>query len=248
LLPFAVSQARLLLPCSRVVVVDSSPYPDRKLLAGLGVVSVFTPNVTLGFARQVGLLEAKSGVFVFLDDDVILEKDWFNKMFSALAANPKAVGASSKVIFGYKTNNVLVKLHSCSMRGEGASAGVSVLKRELALKLGGFNRGIHRSEDLEFELRVKSQGFKWLRVSSAFAFHPLTFREYLVKAKVNADGWLMIWKISKRSIRLRFLLYRAGSALFMPFYYGLLSHDPRVFGYVLLYKWKMLLTFLWRVN
>ena len=134
------------------------------------------------------------------------------------------------------------------MRGEGASIGVALIHRQLAIDLGGFNRKIHRGEDTEFELRANNQGYKWLRVSSALAYHSLTFKEYINKAGINAESWVMLWGNMKQKLRLKFLSYRYGSALLMPFYYGILSHDPRVFGYDAVYKWKMLLVFLWRVN
>jgi glycosyltransferase involved in cell wall biosynthesis len=244
----AVTQAKLFFPINQVIIVESSPNPDIKLLNSLQVKTVFTPNVPLGFARQEGLLAANTDNVVFLDDDIIIEPQWYYKMNMALQGNSKAFAASSKVVFGYGCDKTLTKLHTCSLRGEGASIGVAVIHRKLALDIGGFNRKVHRGEDTEFELRAGSKGYKWIRVSSALAYHPLTFKEYIDKAEVNANSWLMLWRNMKSKLRLKFLAYRYGSALLMPFYYGMLSRDPRVFGYDALYKWKMIVTFLWRIN
>jgi GT2 family glycosyltransferase len=244
----AVIQARSLFPINQVIIVESSPNPDMELLENLNVKTVFTPDVLLGYSRQEGLLAANTEDVVFLDDDIIVEPQWYQKMDRALQKNQKAFAASSKVIFGYGCDKTLMKLHTCSLRGEGASIGVAIIHRKLAIDLGGFNRKVHRGEDTEFELRAGAKGYKWIRVSSALAYHPLTFKEYINKAEVNANSWLQLWSNMKSKLRLKFLAYRYGSALLMPFYYGVLSHDPRVFGYDALYKWKMLITFLWRIN
>ena len=81
LLRNAVAQARKMVPCNNVIVVESSVSPNKELLNDLGVETVFTPDAKLGYARQQGLLKTKTKYVVFLDDDLVLEKNWFPPLF-----------------------------------------------------------------------------------------------------------------------------------------------------------------------
>jgi glycosyltransferase involved in cell wall biosynthesis len=246
LLSKAVNQAKSVLPCNQVIVVDSAFSPNRKLLEGLGVHTVFSPDALLGFARQQGLKAAVTDLVVFLDDDIVLEKDWFRIMKQALDRDPDAVAVSSKIVLGYGTDKVLEKMHRMAIRSEGGSIGISVLKRKEILGLGGFNPHIHRAEDTELHLRIKKHGFKWISEQNAVAYHPLTFKEFMEHSRKDVGGWLLIWKYSSQ--RVRFIVERTGSALFMPIFYGLLTFDFRVFTYYFLFKFNILISFLRRVN
>ncbi len=248
LLPKAVAQVKQRFPYNHIIIVDSSPCPNCEVLQMLGneVSVVFTPDARLGYARQIGLLNSTTPIVGFIDDDLLLEVDWYGKMYASLMSDEKALAASSKVVFGYKTDATLMRLHLCSLRGEGASIGVALLKRREVLALGGFNVRTHRGEDAELELKMKSKGYKWLRVPYAVAFHPLTFPEYMQKAKDNVEGWMLIWNYSKH--RTRFLVERTGSWLLMPVYYGFLTKSFKVAYYYFRFKFVSLVTFLRRIK
>ncbi len=242
----AVEQVRKKIPYNRIIIVDSSGELNAPLLKSLGVEFYWTPDVLLGVARQKGLTQARTELVAVVDDDLVLAKDWFARMYSALLREPTALAVSGKVVFGYKTDKVLEKIHTCSLRGEGASVGVALFKRRQVLALGGFNVHTHRGEDTELELRMKSKGYRWIREQTAVAYHPLTMKEYMRKAVDNVDGWMLIWNHSNH--RVRFLIERTGAFLFMPVYYGLLTRSMKAAYYYFRFKGKSLFTFLWRVN
>jgi len=242
----AVSQARRHVPCHKIIIVESSLNPDKKLLAELDVEAVFTPLANLGYARQEGLLAASTRIVMLIDDDLTLEKNWFHYMIDALESASDVLAVSSKVVFGWKTNKVLEKLHRKGRRRLGASGGATLLKREEILKLGGFNRAIHRCEDEELELRVMHHGFKWKRVNEAIAYHPCNLQHYLKRAVQNGWGWIMIW--FHTDLRFQFIMRRTGSLFIMPIYYMFLTCDPRVFAHYFTYKLRSLLTFLKEVK
>ncbi len=242
LLPATVSQVRTLLPCNNLFIIDSSQYPDFSFVSSLGVQVGFTPDALLGLARQTGLKAASTDVVAFIDDDITLDSAWFPRMWFALHSDSKALAVSSRVVFGYQTDQTIEKLHGCNARSEGASIGIALLKRKEILSLGGFNINVHRGEDAELELRLKSYGYKWLRCREAIAYHKLTFKEFMQKAIDNVQSWLLIWKYSKH--RNRFIVERFGSAFAMPFYYGFLTRDVKVGVYYGLFKFRTLLHFL----
>lgn len=242
-LPTAINQVKSLIPYHTIIVVESSENPNLPLLESLDVKLILTPNVLLGVARQRGLQVASTDLIVFLDDDIIIEPDWFPKMKATLDLNPAALAVSSSIIYGSKSDSILEKLHRKSIRHTaGGSIGISLFKRKELLAIGGFNPLIHRGEDTELNLRMSSKGLKWIRAVHALAYHPLTMKEYLKKAKKNADGWILIWLHTHQ--RLSFIARAYGAALVMPIFYGLATLDLRVLFYYALYKYKILLTFL----
>lgn len=244
--PRVVSHVRDQLPWSRIIVVDSSPRPKRGLLRSLEVEAFFTPDVLLGVSRQVGLEAATSDIVAFIDDDITLGADWFAEMYAALMSDPRNLAVSSKVVFGWQTDRDLERLHNASLRGEGASIGVALLKRREVLALGGFNPLTHRGEDAELELKMKAHGYRWARCNRAVAYHKLTSKEYMGKAVDNADGWILLWRNSKH--RIRFIVERTGSFLFMPIYYLMLTRSLKI-GYIYAeYKARTLFAFLRRIK
>lgn len=247
LLRKSVQQANEFIPCNRIIVVDSSENPNKELLENLQVKWILTPNATLGYARQQGLLAASSTYVVSVDDDIILEKGWYRKMRATIEkADSKVLAVSSRIIFGYETDKIIEKMCAKANRGEGGSIGIALLKRQPILELGGFNPAVHRGEDLELHLRMKKHGYKWIRSRDAVAYHPCTLKQYLKRARNNGFGYVLLWRTLR--CRFRFITERYGAALLMPIYYALLTLDMRVLVYYFASKMITLLTFLWEVN
>ena len=247
LLKQAVAQAKKLIYHNNVIVVESSLNPDKELLDDLDVKVLLTPNATLGYARQQGLKLAKSQYAVFLDDDIWISKSWYPRMLEAIEnADNDVLAVNSKIVFGFRTDPILRKLHEKANRGEGGSIGISILKRKEILAEGGFNVAVHRGEDLELYMRLRQHGKKWIRQPDAVAYHPCTFKHYLERARNDGLGYVTMWRTIR--FRLRFITERFASTLIMPIYYMLLCVDLRVFAYYFLAKITTLLTFLWKVN
>jgi len=244
LLREAVAQVKKLIDFNCVIVVDSSENPDRTLF---DVKFLSTPNATLGFARQQGLKVAESEYVIFLDDDIKLAEDWYPKMLEFIeGSDDDVLVVNSRIVFGYKSNPIIQKLHSKSNRDEGGSIGISMLKREQVLALGGFNVHVHRGEDLELYMRLRQHGKRWLCQREAVAYHHCTFKRYIDRAIYDGFGYSIMWK--SIDFRLRFVAERFASTWIMPVYYGMLCRDPKVFGVYFLAKIAMLFSFLWNVQ
>jgi len=242
-----IEHIKKLIPYNNIIIVDSSEKP-YSVLNGLGVKLVHTPNANLGFARQQGLLNAETEVVMIVDDDLILEEDWFELMIPILKQDEKTLAVSCKIIFGHGTNEVIEKIHRAGKRREGACGGANLMKRNEVLKLGGFNTNIHRGEDMELELRINQHGFKWMKQQEAIAYHPCTYPQFLKRAQQDGWGWIMVWYHSSSGNRLRFIARRLVSTFLMPFYYTFLTRDFRVLAYYSTYKIKSLFTFITEVH
>ncbi len=96
-----------------IIIDDGSPKPVENIIPRLGEVpSVITlrllkqPNSGIGATRNRGFREARSSFVLFLDDDIIVEKETVKKIAEAGQAHPGAV------IFG---NYPFVSHHSVSL-------------------------------------------------------------------------------------------------------------------------------------
>lgn len=232
LLPKAVEQARTLISANNVIVVESSEKPNAELLEKLDVESIFTPNAKLGYARQAGLLKAETEYVVYLDDDLLLERNWFNKIMSNLT-DEKVVVASGKTVYGWQTDPVIEKLFAQSKPGPGG-AGQCVMRRKEILAIGGWDKTMHWGEDADLVCRVQRQGLKWIRDWSTKAYHRLTLKQYLRRAKEWGTGFGSCVKKGSLERSTTLFLRRFGSIIIMPFYYAIKCRDLRIILYYFL--------------
>ncbi len=239
----AVGQAKRLIAYNSVIVVDTCTNPDERLLEELGVKFLLVPDATLGYARQRGLQTAKTEYVVFVDDDITLTEGWYSKLLNTIEnSDENVLAVNSKIVYGIGTNSIIQKLHMRANRDAGGSIGISILKREQVLALGGFNVAVHRGEDTELEMRLRQHGKRWVCQREAVAYHPCTFKHYLERARNDGFGYIVMWQ--SINFRLRFIVERFVAVLVMSIYYGLLCLDLRVFGVYFLAKFTMLWTFL----
>lgn len=232
-----IRQLRQSVTVNKIIVVDSTAHPED-----FPDVVIYTPDATLGYARQQALLHAETAILAFVDDDVILEKGWFKQMLSALNTAPEALAVSSKVVYGWQSDKIIEKLHRIGARPVGGSIGVSMLKTQQILDIGGFNVNVHRGEDTELHIRINQHGFKWIREHMAVAYHKMTLRQYWRKAEKDADGWCIMW--AHLHNKFKYIMKRFASSIVMPIYYGMLTRDPRVTAVYGSFKWKILFHFL----
>lgn len=236
----AIVQAKNLIPYHNMIIVESSEKPkiDMIRVKGVNIKFIFTPNATLGYARQQGLLLSSSPYVVYLDDDIILEKKWFKKMMKTFT--PKVIAVSSRVVYGYQTDSVLLKLYSKGRPPKaGGSGGVAIFDRQKILSVGGYNPEMHWGEDAELQERMRKNGYRWIRQLNAYAYHPCTFKESLARAKRNGLGMASVWKHYPTSL-LRIMIKQFGRIFVMPIYYTLQTLEPRILAYYFLYHWLFL--------
>ena len=63
------------------------PNPNIILITGKGAI---------GDLRNKGLLQCNSNLMCFVDDDIILNTDWYTKCLKALQANPELIAVGGK--------------------------------------------------------------------------------------------------------------------------------------------------------
>jgi len=254
LLRTAVAQARKTIPCNDVIVVESSLSPNKEMLNDLGVETVFTPNAKLGYARQQGLLKARTKHVAFLDDDLELEKNWFPPLFRILTSDCKVVAVSSQVVYRSEADPVLTKLYSASptiprfwRQRPGGSAGACVMKRKEVLAAGGYNPTVHRGEDTELFFRLQRRGLKWLRAVDSVAYQSCTLKEQLRRFRRNGEGLADAWKRSFNLPLLPIIVLLTRRVFVAPTILMFTRKDPRVSVYHIILQFVLLASFLRKI-
>lgn len=190
-----IKQVHDKIPYSQLIIVDGSrEYSSLYELMPPFVKNlkvIHKPDVLLGNARQIGTGQCTSDTIIYFDDDLVIPWNWYSRMQDFYKSKPKDVAAvSSRVVRGSQVNDVIFKtftnIHSHNV--EGHSGGCVLIDRRRLLKAGGWNRKIHRGEDYELSLRLKEKGYRWVRNSLTFAYHPTTIMGLYRGMKENEKG------------------------------------------------------------
>lgn len=158
----------LKLQAFEIIVIDNAPTDDRtkELVATLPTVRyVQEPKAGLNFARNRALEVANTELLAFLDDDVIVDRLWFEGLITAWAENPDAVAWTGLVLpyeldteaqllfesrggFGrgfekIRYGQILPQnpLYPCGAGIFGAGCNMA-FRRDVLLKLGGFDEAL----------------------------------------------------------------------------------------------------------
>lgn len=88
-------------PETEILVIDNAPSDGstRDAVARFDRVRhVVEPKAGLNFARNAALANARGALLAFLDDDVVVDRDWFSGLAEAFAGAPEAGGFTGLVL------------------------------------------------------------------------------------------------------------------------------------------------------
>jgi glycosyltransferase involved in cell wall biosynthesis len=180
-------------PRFEILVVDNAPSDEQTkvLVSSLqNVHYVQEPKPGLDFARNRALNEATGELLAFLDDDVVVDRNWIDGLMEAWAENPDATAftglvlpyelvTEAQILFeqggGFRRGFEKIRygqtlpgnpLHPCGAGIFGAGCNMA-FRREILLKLGGFDEALDTGTplpgggDLDIFYRVIRQAIHW---------------------------------------------------------------------------------------
>ncbi len=161
-------------------------------------------NAGAGAARNLGASSATAPVIYFLDADILLQPDTLSRMLASFELRPhvSAVFGSFEKNAGCQNFASVYKNlqhHYTHQTGnEDATTfcgGFSAIRREVFLKVGGFDPAYRTMEDVELGYRLHLAGYRvWLRKDlQVLHMKPLSLRS-LVRADIfdRAVPWTVI--------------------------------------------------------
>jgi GT2 family glycosyltransferase len=187
--------AQTLTPAEVVVVDNGSTDGSLELLAERGSeVRTIELGRNTGFAFAVnrGIEAVGAELVALVNNDVVLEPDWLERMTATLTAHPEAASVASKMVdmddpgVLYDAGDFLRRDGACEQRGRferddgsydrpgeafSACAGAGLYRREAVLAAGGFDeRYFAYLEDVDLGLRLRLRGWT-CRYEPAVAHH-----------------------------------------------------------------------------
>jgi len=155
-----------------------------------GVEYYHTPNVKLGYARQIGLNAVSTPYFFMIDDDISFGEEVAYKMYNKMINYSNNVFALSPIIL-FGTNKDILSVYMRRKKDvEGVSSGYCIINTEIVRKLGGFNIDIHMGEDAELFYRAKKKGYNWIRLHDVYVNHPCTDKEFIFRTWYHRKGMM----------------------------------------------------------
>jgi len=190
-------------PNFEILVVDNAPSEEQtqELVASLPTVHyVREPKPGLDFARNRALKEATNEILAFLDDDVVVDRNWLDGFIEAWAENPDAaaftglvlpyeLATEAQILFeqngGFRRGFEKIRygqilpsnpLYPCGSGIFGAGCNMA-FRREILLKLGGFDEALDTGAplpgggDLDIFYRVIRAGYPLVYEPQYLVFH-----------------------------------------------------------------------------
>lgn len=160
---------------------------------------ITVPCLSIGFARQKGLMAAKGEIVAFTDADTLVPSDWLKKHVEVLL-KPGIVCSYGpyRLTDGYFpyyhiTNYLWPVLVSSAYRfGIYLAAGqnIAVRKKE-ALEIGGFDESLEQLEDADLVKRIEKKGkVVFLSDNSVYS-----------SGRRSKEGWRFYWRTTIANFR-----------------------------------------------
>jgi GT2 family glycosyltransferase len=190
-------------PCFEILVVDNAPSDDRTndLVASFPSVRYTRePKAGLDFARNCALKDATGELLAFLDDDVVVDRQWLNGLMNAWAENPDAAAftglvlpyeleTDAQILFeqrgGFRRGFEKIRhglqqadnpLYPCGAGIFGAGCNMA-FRRQILLQLGGFDDALDTGKslpgggDLDIFYRVIRSGYPLVYEPQYLVYH-----------------------------------------------------------------------------
>jgi len=178
---------------NKIIVIDSTEVIPNWVYIYYkfyGIEYYHTPNVKLGYARQIGLNAVSTSYFFMVDDDIIFKKCIAKKLYDEIMKYGSDVFAISPIILFGTNEDILSVYRRKKIDSEGVSSGACLINKCIVDSIGGFNTKIHIGEDAELFYRAKKRNYRWIRKHSLFVRHSGNDVEFIFRSWRHRKGKL----------------------------------------------------------
>ncbi len=150
-------------PVLEIIIVDDGLSPAVEDIEGVKIIRI-SENKGVAFARNLGVKQAEGEIIVFVDADVVLDKNFIRNILFAYGPETSGVGGrlddDGSYLIGRWRNIYLRQNFGDSVweRLPMLSGAVCSYRREVLIAAGGFDEGfLTNAEDVEIGIRLNQQ-------------------------------------------------------------------------------------------
>jgi glycosyltransferase involved in cell wall biosynthesis len=177
-----------------IIYVDSQSTDDSiEIAKSFNEVKVFeiTGEVNPAIGRNIGALEAKGDVFIFLDADMEIEATFHSVAFpNGKLEYPFISGQLKNIFYNKEWKKVDENYLFANLQKDHyypTTGGYFIITKELWFSVGGMDTRFKRSQDMDLGLRLAKNGVLLLRKKELFVKH------HTVHYLTNARMWKMLF-------------------------------------------------------
>jgi len=161
-----------------IIVNDGSTDSTREIVRKYPVILVDQENQGASAARNNGLGKAKGEIIAYADSDTVVDKNWLSELVKHF--KDSRIGAVTGRIVFLRDNYCASWVRSLDIemrnerRGEYtrlANGPNCAFRKELLLKIGGFNPRWFHAEDTEVSYKICSMGYRIKYEPNAVVYH-----------------------------------------------------------------------------
>ena len=168
----------------------------------------------IGKARNTVIKNAKGDYVIWLDSDMILEKDFVRSQVNLMEVNPKAAIATARISFPKDLNLVLTldmiptivenKLRDWKDPSKLPGTGSTTYRLKAIKEVGGFDENLHGScEDIDAAYRMTQAGWLIIRGSP-----------YFLESHDNLATFDNLWRRNVKRGKTSCLVYKKNTVFF----------------------------------
>jgi len=174
----------------------------------MNVTVLLRPKINISALRNAGAAASSGEYLIFLDADMLVNKDWLaqvEKLF--ISSNVEVVGGSFKVPehsswvarvwFGRKTKAV-------DLSPSYVPSGNLMIRRSQFDLIGGFDESLETSEDCDFSCRARALGMNLAEYDAISVVHlgsPQTLRAFFQREIWHGSSVLRVFLLNSRSFQ-----------------------------------------------
>ncbi len=183
-----------------IILVDQCSTDETLTIAERFGVRVLTHNRGLGYARQIGAIEARGELIAYVDSDVILSPNALDTLVEDMIKNgyagisARTIAASRDTYWNWAEEQAGEMEYNREGEADLIGTAATIFTREVLLAYGFDPFFSGAAEDNDFAYRLRKAGHK-LGVSSAIAYHdhPATLDQLMKKQYWYGKGDAMFF-------------------------------------------------------
>lgn len=167
-----------------IILVDSASSDNTPEIAKKYPIKIIQINksnfLSPAAGLYIGFKNCNGDLIFFINGDMTVDNDWFNRSIPILTSDDKIAGIGGKLTEFRNSvgkNNIIKILHGGDRVEKYLGGGATIYKKKVLEEVGPFNPYLYGEEEAELGYRISRAGYKLLRINAQMAHHWKTYSD-----------------------------------------------------------------------